>query len=114
MWFRKSGFCRQNVEWTADGSYLSSGVLCKRRRDLLKGLARKAPAGEAPDPRGSDALAWYQAPCSIELRLEGGDSVGCCIGGDQPPLKVCSDRGIAVPSPREPLRARFGYAGVVE
>ena len=114
MWFRKSGFCRQNVEWNADGSYLASGLLCKRGCNLLEGPARKPPALEAPDQRRSDARACNQAPCPIEFRLEGGDGAGCRVGRDKPPLKICSDSGVAIPAPGEALRTGLGHAGVVQ
>src|SRR3954468_4530248 len=105
MRFRKSCFCRQNVEWNAPGSYRLSGPERKRRRDLVQGVPRESTPGQAPQQRRRDALPLERTPKALELGLEGGDGAGGHLRGDQAPPEVGSDRRIPVTPAREQLGA---------
>src|SRR5438445_3511243 len=116
MRFRKSCFCRQNVKWNASRSYRASRLLRKpdRTRDLLEGLAREPPSGQAPQERRSDGLAGDEPPGAVELGLESSDRVGCELGRDQALFQVAADAHVAVAAPREHLRTAVGEAYIVE
>src|SRR5579864_585049 len=116
MRFRKSCFCRQNVKWNASRSYRASCLLRKRdrTRDLLEGLAREPPSGEATQERWSDCLTGDEPPGAVELGLEGSDGVGRKLGRNQALFQVAADAHVAVAAPREHLCTALGEAYIVE
>jgi len=75
MWFRKSCFCRQNVESNVWGSYRVSRLLRKRTRNLVERVAREAASGKAPQQCGSRTLAFKQRTNANDLRLQSGYGV---------------------------------------
>ena len=88
MWFRKSCFCRQNVESNVWGSYRVSRLLRKRTRNLVERVAREAASGKAPQQCGSRTLAFKQRTNTNDLRLQSGYGVGGRRGRDQAPSQI--------------------------
>src|SRR5439155_22685370 len=114
MWFRKSCFCRQNVESNVWGSYRVSRLLRKRTRNLVERVAREAASGQAPQQCGSRTLAFKQRTNANDLRLQSGYGVGGRRGRDQAPSQIGPYRSIAVAASREQLGATHRQPGVVD
>jgi hypothetical protein len=110
--FRKSCFCRQNVESNACQSYRVAGLLCKRGTDLFERLAREAPSSQTPERLCSWSLS-QKSLGADELRLQGRHGVGCGFRRDQASPEVCPNRGVPVPPTRHALGACLCHASVV-
>src|SRR5436190_15972687 len=114
MWFRKSCFCRKNVEWNVPGSYRVSHPVRKRNGELLERVAREAATCETAQKCGSHALAFEQKLNAVAFRLQSRHGGGGGLGRDRAPAQVGSDRGIAISAPRQQLGATCREAGVVD
>jgi hypothetical protein len=110
--FRKSCFCRQNVESNACQSYRAVGLLRKRGTDLFERLAREASGSQTPKRLCSWSLR-QKVPGSCELRLQPRHGIGCGFRRDQASPEVCPNRSVAVPPTRHLLGACLCHASVV-
>src|SRR5690348_1160006 len=114
MWFRKSCFCRQNVEWNALRILPFSRFLRKRSSELVERVARETAIREAPKQCGCDPLPLEHRTSSSEFRLKAFHCVGDRLGLDRASSEIGADRGIAVAASRKQLGAAHRDAGIVE